>query len=254
MHVGHHAYADGPRVRREGEMMLLRHGRDPSQSRDTATPRDIRLQHVETAPPDELLELVHLQRTLATGDTQVGAGAQRGHPLDVAAVQRLLQPVHVEFLELPCHAQSILQLPRGLRVPRHLPSPVAVDHQHQAITDALADGLHHGHVVPPVRTPEAQLHRRETAPQAVLGEICHLLRITQRAGRRVHGAAVGQTPEQLPDGLPSDLAGQIPQRDVQRPGAPVVEVEVRERVVVALEQSGSCPTSSCRCPSTARIE
>ena len=47
--VGRHSHAVGPGVRREDEVMLLRHDRDAPQSGDAADERGIRLQHVDAA-------------------------------------------------------------------------------------------------------------------------------------------------------------------------------------------------------------
>ena len=87
--------------------------------------------------------------------------AQLGQPGDVAAVQRLLDPVHPLGLEGDGDLGRPLDVPRRPDVPRHPPPLVAVDHHLQRRSDGVADGADGGEVVGGVGPPEAHLQRRE---------------------------------------------------------------------------------------------
>jgi hypothetical protein len=82
------------------EVVFLGESRDSAQPRDAAHQCRVGLQHVDASVGDEIAELVQLPCHLAGRDPDIGGLAQGAHARAVAAVQRLLHPVHAEALEL----------------------------------------------------------------------------------------------------------------------------------------------------------
>ena len=88
--------------------------------------------------------------------------------------------------------------------------------------------------------------------QVALGRVGHRGGLAQRAGRGIGAHAVGQPAEQLPDGLAGDLAGEVPEREVERPAAAVVEARCwTARGSDARCAIGSWPTNRCSWPGEA---
>ena len=176
----------------------------------------------------EVAKLVELAGHLAAGDADVDHLAQAPHARAVGAVQRLLHPVDAEPLQLARHRQRVLQRPGRLGVPGHAPALVAVDHQLQrgrrpALRTASS-----------ARISSRQSPRwkrifsaRKPCSTIALRRLGQRAGIAQRAGGGVGRHAVGEPAEQLPDRLAGDLAGEVPQREVERPAAAVVELDVR---------------------------
>ena len=231
------ADADRPGMRREHEVVLLRHDGDATQAGDAAAPGDVRLQHVEAAALDEVLELVDLEVALAAGDAEIGGLPQRGHPLDVAAMERLLHPVDAEVLQRSRHDERVLELPGRLGVPGHEPALVAVDHELETVADALAHRLDDRNVVAPVGAAEAQLHGLEAALRgsARRGRPSHRRCAASRSRRR-RGSGRCRPPSIFQTGWPVILPARSQRAMSSGQAATVVEVEVVEDPVVALER------------------
>ena len=109
----------------------------------------------------QLGELVGLPGQLPAGDPDADPPPQLGDPGVVAAVQRLLHPVHLLGREGVGDLGRPLDVPRRPDVPRHPPALVAVDHQLERVADGVAHGADDGEVVGQVGPPEAHLQRRE---------------------------------------------------------------------------------------------
>src|SRR5260221_453067 len=70
---------------------------------------------------------------------------------------------------------------------------------------------------------------------AASGGIGELRGIAQRARRGIGADAIGEATEQLPAGLTEDLAGEVPQSEVERPAPAVVKIDVGQETVVPFE-------------------
>src|SRR3546814_7084631 len=82
---------------------------------------------------------------------------------------------------------------------------------------------------------EAQLQGAEAGLGEALGGLGHGPGIAQHAGGGVGAHAVAAPAEQAPHRLAGDLAGEVPEREVEGPAAAVVELDVRQHLVVALD-------------------
>ena len=191
---------------------------------------------------------MQLTRHLAGGEPHVGRLAQCTHAGVVGAVQRFLHPVDREPLELARDRERILEAPGRLCVPRHPPTLVAVDQELETGADARAHRLERADVVAPVAAMEAQLQGGEALRQEALGGVRLGLRVAQRAGGGVGAHTVRESPEQLPARLTEDLAREVPEREVERPAAAVVKVDVREHPEMALERERILPDEETLVP------
>ena len=236
MRVGDQADPVAPSVRREVDAELRRHHRDPAQPGDPADQRGIGLQHVEAPLLDQVAELIQLARHLAAGDPDVHGVAQPPHALAVAAMQRLLHPVDAQQLQLAGDRNGVLQRPGRVGVLRQAPALVAIHHQLHAVADAGAHRLERLDVVAPIAALEPDLQRGEPGGPIALRRVGHRRGIAQRAGRGVGADLVAQPAQQLPARLAGRLAREIPQREVERPAAAVMELQVVERAVMPLDR------------------
>src|SRR5207253_11002477 len=124
-------------------------------------------------------------------------------------LDRLLEPEDVVRLDHPAEADRLVG-PPGV---------VAVDHQLEARADRLPDRPHALGVVPKRRAAPANLHldRPVAHLEVPLGlghEPGQLLALAVEAAARVDLDPAAVAAEQLPDRLAEDLAGQVPERDV----------------------------------------
>src|SRR5579872_37828 len=220
MGVGDDADSIGPSMRREDEIVLLRHQGDAAQAGQAADQSGVRLQHVEAAFGDQVAEFVELARHLAARDPNVGHVAKATHAVAVAAMQRLLYPIDAEPLQFPRDLDGVLQRPGRVSVPRHPPALIAVDHQVEPVADSAANRFEGLDVGAPIAAMEADLQGRKAHGEIGLGGVGELGRAAQRPRRRIGFDAVGKAADQLPAGLPGDLAGQVPEGDVERPERP----------------------------------
>jgi hypothetical protein len=83
---------------------------------------------------------------------------------------------------------------------------------------------------------KAQLERREALFEVALGGIRLRCRLAQGPGGGVGAHAARQAAEEFPAGGAEDLAGEVPECKIQRPAAPVVEIDVGQHPVVTLER------------------
>src|SRR4029077_5161151 len=86
-------------------------------------------------------------------------------------------------------------------------------------------------------TVEAQLERGEALREKALRGIGLGGGVPQGAGGGVGAHPMRQAAEELPAGCAEYLAGEVPEREIQRPAAPVVKVEVGQHAEVALERA-----------------
>ncbi len=128
-----------------------------------------------------------------------------------------------------------LDVPRGSGVPGHPPALVAVDHQLDRIPDRVADRTNHREVVAQRGPTEPDLQRGEAHADHGMGEVDHPGEWSMDTGRRVGADARRLASHQRPHRLVADLAGEIPQGDIQRPGSPGMELDVGEHRRVAIE-------------------
>ena len=225
-------------MRREDQPRLLCHRRHAAQPGDAAGQADIGLQDVEAALLDQVTELVELAVHLAACDAHVDHLAQRPHALAVAAMQRLLHPVDGETFQLTRDGERILQRPGLLDVVAHAPALIAVDHQFELCADALAHGFERLDVVAPVAAMEAELQAAKAASEIGFGRLRHPAGVSERRRGRVGRDPVGAPAEQPPDGLAGDLSAEVPEREVERPAAAVVELDVVEHTEMPFDDAG----------------
>ncbi len=179
-------------------------------------------------------QLDRFARALAAGDTHLRLPPQFGQAANVVAAERLLQPVDVQFGQRVGHAPRLLQVPRRARVPGHAPGLVGVAQQRQR-GRGVAHGANGGDVILRVFGEEAQLDGgKPLGLQAPHGGHARLA-VEALAGGGVEGHATAAAAQQAPQRLTGDLADQVPQGDLQRPHAAVVELEVVEDGNVALD-------------------
>ena len=136
------------------------------------------------------------------------------------------------------HLAGGLELPRGRGVPGHAPALVAIDHQVDGGAHGIAHGGEAGQVPAPVVGGAAQLDGAEAASDELLREVAARGLVAPERRRGISPHAVLRAPEQAKHRLALDLAAQVPERDVERPPAPVVEAEIVEHGVVTLDVEG----------------
>ncbi len=181
MRVGDDAHAIRPGVRREDEIVLLRHQRDATQTRQAAHQRSVRLQHVEATLDDQIAELIEFPGHLAACDAHVDAFAQLAHAGAIAAMQRLLHPIDAEPLQLARDLNRILQRPRRVRVPRHAPALITIDHQLEPVAYSRTYRLQRLDVGAPVAAMKANFQRPEPMRDVTFGGVRESLGAAQRA-------------------------------------------------------------------------
>ena len=201
----------------------------------------IGLEHVEAIAVEQFAELVGLTSHLTAGDPHPDAATQLGVARIVAAVQRFLDPVHIQRLELGSDIGRQVDVPRPSRVPGHAPGLIAVDHQRQPVGDGLADRRDHGDVVGNGRTTESDLQRLEAGVDHPLRHIDHLHGRPTDPARRVDTQTWRGAAEHSPHGLIGCLAGEIPQRQIERPGPTGVELDIGQHGGVPFEVACRLP-------------
>jgi hypothetical protein len=82
---------------------------------------------------------------------------------------------------------------------------------------------------------EADLHRSEPLCAIALRRVGKRFGAAKRSRRRIGAHAVRQTADQLPAGLARELAGQVPQREIERPAPAAMEADVVENAPVTLQ-------------------
>ena len=92
---------------------------------------------------------------------------------------------------------------------------------------------------------DAQLHAPAVPSSELLRDLDSAQRIEKRARRRVDRQPVGDAAEEASDGHPVDLAGDVPERRLERPRAGAVEGNRLERPDVAADGERIVPTNSC---------
>src|SRR5262249_46598772 len=125
--------------------------------------------------------------------------------------------------------------PGGLGVPWEPPPLVAVHEELDPLADARPHRLERADVIAPVAAVKAQLHGREALLEIGLRGLSLGGRIAQRPRRGVRPHPVREPAEESPARGTENLAGKVPEREIERPAPPVVEVDAREHAIVALE-------------------
>ena len=145
---------------------------DPEKAGDALRPARVDANHVHGAAVDQPPIALRRPLALARGDAGGDGPAQQAMALDVFGVQRLLDPVEIEGLEQPRHADRL-----GRR-PAH--TVARVHHQPRARPHGLARRLHIGNIAAGIdaETGEPALaHAHFHAAEAVGHVACDLLRI-----------------------------------------------------------------------------
>ena len=112
---------------------------------------------------------------------------------------------------------------RGRSVPRHAPALIEVDHDLHRRPDGVPHGLDRGEAVLDSPAVDPHLQRAETLlpeRECRLGTRRGAAAVTRR---RVRGEAVQRAPQELRNRDAGRLAGQVPERRLERPVAACVE-------------------------------
>src|SRR5262245_26718319 len=88
----------------------------------------------------------------------------------------------------------------------------------------------------PVAAVAATFQRTKSCCGEALRLLRERARVAQDSRRGIRAYAAGEPAEQLPARLPRDLACEVPQREIERPAAAVVKIDVRQDAEVTLER------------------
>ena len=107
---------------RDGEIEGVRHVRDLHPLGHAAHAPDVRLNDVGPSTRDQLLEPILGVLVLACRHRDVNGLPHLGQALDVVGQHRLLEPAHLELLELLGHVDGLLRIVAvvGVDVDRHV--------------------------------------------------------------------------------------------------------------------------------------
>jgi hypothetical protein len=118
---------------------------------------------------------------------------------------------------------------------------VAIDHQLDPVADAAPHSLERPDVGAPVTAMETDLDRTKPFREVTLGRVREGLWPAQGSRRSIGAHPVGKAADQFPAGLACELAGQIPEREIERPAPAPVETNVVEDAPVAFERHDVLP-------------
>ena len=82
---------------------------------------------------------------------------------------------------------------------------------------------------------EADLEGLEALGKITLGGVGELGGGAQGAGGGIGADLIREAAQKLPDGLSGDLAGEIPERQIKRPAAAVMELDVVQNAPMAFD-------------------
>src|SRR5262245_3776115 len=133
-----------PRVRAPRRARLLRQRRHAACALDPTAEDHVDLHDVHAAREDEGARLRFGAHHLAGRDAQARAAAELGVRVEILGRQGLLEPVHVETLELPRELEDFRRRPPAREIARHAPCLVRVDHDLEPRADGLANRCDHG--------------------------------------------------------------------------------------------------------------
>ena len=150
-------------------------------------------------------------------------------------MQRLFHPVHGLGFESLRHNRGMVDIPRALRIPRHSPTLIAVDHQLKLIAHRVANGADDRKVLIKTWPPKAHLQRWESQCDRLTCHLHHLGHRAVHATRRIGTNAITRATDHLPDRLIANLARKIPQRYVHRPRTTSMKLDVREHRRMTIE-------------------
>ena len=163
---------------------------------------------------------------------------QRAVAVEIGRRQRLLEPVHAERLERAGALHRGRDVPARLGVARHAPALVGVDHQLEVGTDGVAHRGDDVDVSPPVGVVEADLARADAGIAQGDAAARALVGTDQLAARGVRVDPLVASAEQHVHGLAERPADEVPDRDLERPGAAAVEVDGLADVAHDLDAAG----------------
>ena len=198
-----------PGVRHERDAVLLRERRDPDHLGDPAAPGDVGLDQVDVPALDQLPEAPAGRVLLAGRDREIDRVCELGVGLVLVRLERLLEPVDAELLELARDAD------RRRRV-RDVAEP-GVDHDLDAVAAGLAGGGGEADVVVGIASQRApaELDRRVAQLAQRRHGLCDLLGRVRHQPRRVRSnPLVLDGAEQLAHRLAERLPLDVPERDV----------------------------------------
>ncbi len=235
MEVGEQADPVRPRVRGEATVLGEDELGQRARARHAQREHDVRLEDVERVGAVGGEQLVVGARHLAPGDRHAGLLAQRAHACVVGAGQRLLDPGDALLGQCLDDAPCCGHRQARRDVAGHAPPLVEVDTDLHVVADRGADGRHDGHALLGAVARDAHLERAEALlaqRQRVLGP---RLWGAQLAERGVGGDAVDRAAEQRRAGHAERLSGEIPERRLERPRPPRVQLDRLQRARVARE-------------------
>jgi hypothetical protein len=158
---------------------------------------------------------------LAAGDRQVGRGGQAREIVPLVAAERLFQPDHAEIVELAGGGEGAVVAPRRrllgaggagfLRL-------VGVDHDVHPVADRGPHRLDLGDVLADRLAVQAQLDRGVAPIDQAQGVVGALLGRAHLDHAGVGADAVGVGAPEPIERQPGALAGEIPQRHLDRAG------------------------------------
>ena len=187
---------------------------------------DVGLVDVERVGLDGGQQLGERAGHLAPGDADPGPGRpERRQAGQVGAGQRLLEPQDVVLGELDGDLARGDRIERGRRVAGHPPALVEVDHDRHRIGDRVPcrrDGREP--LLEPARI-DPDLERREALVAEAERGLGASRRGEQHPARGVRRDPRGRATEQGRDRHARDLAGDVPQRSLERPVATGMEID-----------------------------
>src|SRR5215472_2413189 len=201
-------------------------GRDLAQLAEAFGDDRVRLDDGIAAGIEKLAKLVQAAAPFAAGDAEIDGGAQSREVIVVVAAERLLDPGDAEGLQLPAGRKRAMVIPYMALLHMRRSGPlrlISIRHNLHAVTDGVAHRPYLGDVVCDRRAVEAELD----GPIALLEQAQRILRALpgrtdfDRAG--IAQNPVGRAPPHPAHGEAGGLADQIPETELDSPGAGMAE-------------------------------
>src|SRR6266404_5464045 len=226
MQRSYQCYRAGEGVRCDHAMVRLRQGGDAAAFGEASRPGNVGLDDVDGAAGDQLAEPIEPDFGLVASDR---GGERIGDPraaVDVVGRDRLLDPIELTGIERPAHLDR----------ERRAPGAVDVDHQLRLWSQGLTHRFDPHYILFGIDladlrmihqmaqmglrrrvAPDLHLHALEAAGAVALGlagEIVDRLAFLVEAAAGIGLDPVAAAPEQAVERQFGDLAGDVPERDV----------------------------------------